>query len=330
VLCIGGPHYGEHASGHTLLVQDRFIVPDSYFVRNTVRSLPQDLITSLTTGSPHRLRLKRAAMSVSTRSGLHYFAGCAWEQFGHFVLEGLSRWWLLPRLPQSASEELRFVLYNHRPLKSWQLELLRGLGVEADRLVYLDEPMRFERLIIPSIAYNLHNAASFAQRETWDRIGHALACPDGRERVYISRSRYRATRRLVNESQVEGVFRDHGFAVLHPQELSIREQVAAVRDARLIAGSAGSGMHLSAFARQGARTLIISPRNFTLRDDQLIAHLRRGSIAYVLCAEETGHQSARMADYWVDVDVLEDAIGDCLGAAHPASGRAIDHRTGAA
>ncbi len=308
VLCLGGLHHGEHRSGHTLLVQDRFIVPDSYFVRYTRRSLPADLLTSISTNEPQSLNLSGEATDIATQRGLYYFAGAAWEQFGHFVLEGLSRWWLLPLLPDAVRRQLRFVLYNHRPLQRWQLELLEGLGVTAERLVYLAEPMRFERMIIPSIAYNLHAAAAHAQLDTWETIGQRFDRGNGPERVYLSRSRYGRNRVLVNEADAERRFQARGFTVLHPQELSISEQIAAVRHARLIAGSAGSAMHLSAFARRGARKLIISPRYFTLRDDQLIAHLRGEQIAYVLCAQEAGHENPRGADYEVRLDVLDTAI----------------------
>jgi hypothetical protein len=308
VLCLGGLPYREHRSGHTLLVQDRLIVPDSYLVRNTARSLPADLITNFDETEPGMPRKSFDSGEIVTQPGLYYFGGAAWEQFGHFVLEGLSRWWLLALLPESVRAKLRFVLYNYRSLKTWQLELLEGLGVAADRLVYLAEPMRFERLIVPSITYNLHRAAAHAQCDTWERIGRVFDRGEGPERVYLSRSRYGLNRALTNEKAVERRFEAHGFTIMHPQELSIAEQIASIRHARLIAGSAGSAMYLSAFARRGARTLIISPRNFTFRDDQLISHLRGGQIAYILCMQEASHENPRMADYEVEVDVLDTAI----------------------
>jgi hypothetical protein len=117
----------------------------------------------------------------------------------------------------------------------------------SDRIVYLAEPKRFERVIIPSIAYNLHRAAAYIQRDTWERIGCAFDRKGGPERVYLSRSRYEPNRALINEAEVESRFQAEGFTVLHPQELSIAEQIATIRHARLIAGSAGSAMYLSAF-----------------------------------------------------------------------------------
>jgi hypothetical protein len=102
--------------------------------------------------------------------------------------------------------------------------------------------------------------------------------------------------------------------VLHPQELSIADQVAAVRHAHLIAGSAGSAMYLGAFARRGARKLIISPRNLTFRDDQLISHLRGEQLAYFLCAPGDPHVNPRKADFQVELEHLDIAIDRWIAA----------------
>jgi capsular polysaccharide biosynthesis protein len=310
VLCFGGLPHGEHTSGHLLLVRNRFIVPDSYFARSTMRSLPADLITSVDTAEQGTFRLKVDDAGIATQVGQYYFAGAAWGHFGHFLLEGLSRWWLLARLPEPVRAELRIVLYNDRPLPGWQLELLEGLGVAAERLLYLTEPMRFERMIVPSVAYNLHCAAASVQADTWEHIGRSFDRGEGPARVYLSRARYNQNRVLIDETEVERRFQARGFTVLHPQELSIADQIASIRHARLIAGSAGSAMYLSAFARQGAQKLVISPRNFTFRDDQLISYVRGEQIAYVLCATapDQENKNPRMADYRVALDVLDTAI----------------------
>jgi hypothetical protein len=338
VLCFGGLPPREHSVGHTLLVGDRHVVPDSHLVRGASRVLPPPLAAGLegldgpaSSADPEGAGgsdspagrdsatpdgrdgtwadIAADTAGLATQPGLYYFAGAAWGQWGHFLLEGLSRWWLLGRLPASVRAELRFVLYNEQPLARWQLELLAGLGVSPERLVLLTRPMRFERLLVPSIAYNIHCEASPVQGETWERIGRACDCGESPERVYLSRSRYTRTRSLLNEAEVERRFAAHGFVVLHPQALSVTDQVAIIRDARLIAGGVGSAMYTSAFARPGASTLIIAPRYFAFRDDQLIAHLRGHRLAYVMCERGSNPREPRLADYAVDLDVLDAALG---------------------
>jgi Glycosyltransferase 61 len=308
VLCFGGLPEGDHRTGHLLLVGDRFVVPDSYFVRNTVRSLPANLLSRVDAPECGRYRMQVDLAGIPTSPGLHYFAGAAFGHFGHFLLEGLSRWWLLALLPEPVRAELRFVLYDEGPLHPWQLRVLECLGIAADRLLYLREPMRFESMIVPAMAYHLHRGAARVQCDTWERIGRAFDRGEGPSRVYLSRSRHKHHRALVNEVEVERQFRAHGFTVMHPQELSIAEQVASIRQARLIAGSAGSAMYLSAFARPGADKLIVSPRNFTFRDDQLISHLHGERLSYVLCEQGADEGHPRGVDYSVAPDVLRAAL----------------------
>jgi capsular polysaccharide biosynthesis protein len=308
VLCFGGLPAGAHSSGHTLVVGDRFIVPDSYFLRNTVRSLPADLLTAVGAPANGRYRMQVDVTDVPTEPGLYYFAGAAFGHFGHFLLEGLSRWWLLALLPEPVRAQLRFVLYDQQPLHSWQLEMLERLGVAADRLLYLTEPLRFERLIVPAPAYHLHRGGASVQRDTWERIGSAFDRGSGPARVYLSRSRHRRNRVLIDEAALERSFAARGFVVLHPQELSVAEQVATIRHARLIAGSAGSAMYLSAFAREGARKLIVAPRDFAFRDDQVISFLRGGELAYVLCDRGADGGHPRDGAYRVAPAVLADAL----------------------
>lgn len=226
VLCFGGLPFRKHLTGHTFLARDRFVVPDSYMVRNMSRSLPTELIEGADGSDPWSLNIDSDICDVETQPGLYYFVGAAWEQFGHFILESLSRLWLLTLLPPQLGATIRLVLYNQRPLQPWQIELLEGLGIGSDRLVYVTEPMRFERLLVPASSYNLHREAAAVQAETWETIGRAFDRGEGPERVYLSRSRYAYNRKLLNEVEVEQRFVSRGFVVLHPHEMSIADQLA--------------------------------------------------------------------------------------------------------
>ena len=83
---------------------------------------------------------------------------------------------------------------------------------------------------------------------------------------------------------LDRTFRDAGFAIVTPEELSITEQVSLVAGAEIVAGSAGSALHLSAVARPGSRILEIgdsrSPRR-RLATQRLIDAAAGHMTAYV-------------------------------------------------
>jgi hypothetical protein len=302
--CRGGD--ADLGQGERLLLAGRGrVVPDSFRVRNAAGSLADDLVAEAD-GRAWRAPFDPGAWP--RRAGLHYLIGSVWDQFGHFLLEGLARCWLLEHLREDVRAQLWFVTYDHAPLATWQLDALAALGVAADRLVYLEEPQRFQRLIVPSIAYDLHARAARAQIATWERVAAALDTGGGPERIYLSRSRWPYYRDLRGEGLIDRLFEARGFEIVHPQLISLAEQVTLVRNATHVAGAGGSGMYLAAFARGPVAKLVIAPRSYAFRDDQLISHLRGERLAFVLCPPGSDDVHPRAADFGVSLDVLGPAV----------------------
>jgi hypothetical protein len=90
--------------------------------------------------------------------------------------------------------------------------------------------------------------------------------PRGRElqhvtHIYLSRRLLkRRLRRLSNDAAVERRLARRGFAVVHPQHMSLVEQINAAAGADIVAGVDGSALHLSAFMRPGARMLVLQTK----------------------------------------------------------------------
>jgi capsular polysaccharide biosynthesis protein len=187
-VCFGGRirktsrHW--HGYGQLLVADDRYLVDDSYCVRDRARSLPRDLLDE----DGGEYLLKASLEQAAPRAGLHYLVGAVHGHFGHFILEGLSRLWLLDRLAER--DDLRFVVYEPE-LGGWQLEVLAAAGVPSDRIVHVTEPMRFERLIVPSRAYVLHRYTSQAQDDVWQKIGRRYPGADDHRSVFLSRAGWR-------------------------------------------------------------------------------------------------------------------------------------------
>lgn len=81
--------------------------------------------------------------------------------------------------------------------------------------------------------------------------------------VYLSRSRLRdGLRSSVNEEDLEIRLEEMGFAILHPQLLSLREICSVVNSARLIAGSCGSAMHNVLFSAEGPPPVTLNFAHF--------------------------------------------------------------------
>ena len=85
--------------------------------------------------------------------------------------------------------------------------------------------------------------------------------PSASGRLYVSR-RGAGKRRLLEEAAVEDLFRERGFAVLHPERASIAEQVRAFQPPTWVAGPVGSGLYNSIFSPADVRRIILAPASF--------------------------------------------------------------------
>ena len=76
-------------------------------------------------------------------------------------------------------------------------------------------------------------------------------------KIYLSREHLNyGYRQLKNRSRVEKIFKAKGFELIHPQELSIEEQVSIFSETAILAGEGGSALHNSVFCSED--TVIIN------------------------------------------------------------------------
>lgn len=175
------------------------------------------------------------------------------DNFGHFLVDALG-----------GAEAMRLAGVDYPliapPLRAYQRDLLAMAGFHAQE--------------IPDDVVSLRCAA-------WtNALDHYLHWPNatllslsarmqrdlrqsGPRLAYISRTRVKNDkRRLLNEAEVERALARLGFIVVHPQELSVREQAEVFHSADVIAGATGAALASAIFMRPGAALIEICPTNF--------------------------------------------------------------------
>jgi capsular polysaccharide biosynthesis protein len=147
-------------------------------------------------------------------------------------------------------------------------------------------------LVMPTIlrAENRFSALFAAATEFWTapllRAGDRnVATP---ERLFLSRAHASSARVLTNRAQLESIAQQRGYTIVHPEKLSLVEQVSHFAGARIIAGEYGSALHGSVYARAGT---VIAALRGTARHPSFIqsgvAQSLLQQIGYVL-GETTG------------------------------------------
>ena len=156
-----------------------------------------------------------------------------------------------------------------RALQPWQRSLLRYLNPGNKRHLFATEPLRVRELVVVPQQARMRAAPSLAQLEALSWCERRIT-PRRAAVVYVSRSRFAAclsADTLVGAFAAEALFeqflQQRGVQVVHPQLLSLEQQLAVYlgAEALIVAeGSAQHGLELLGFHRHKRVVLICRRR----------------------------------------------------------------------
>ncbi|WP_297768297.1 glycosyltransferase 61 family protein [uncultured Roseovarius sp.] len=198
--------------------------------------------------------------------GRWLFAGVGRHHFGHFLLEAIPRLWALDHIAQPVDGIALIPMYGRDIAAVLRRRLGPLLALLGQNLpVHLiDRPTRVDMLVLPSQGFgHLHWSHGTPEARAYMR---RLLCtdapPGGPDKIYISRRRLKSPAQQVpHEKQIERWMSQAGYAVLHPERLTIADQIDHYRAATTIVGPDGSAFHFAPFVMpRGARVGLIQRR----------------------------------------------------------------------
>lgn len=199
-----------------------------------------------------------------------YF-GNVYPQFGHFLLEHMNRAWGALRDEYRGA---KIVLINNKQLPKvpeYMFEFVRLLGIKRKDVLVLDHAAQFRRVIIPHQGFNLPVMSSDEFATAFQRIRENTTGGGEFQKIYMSRDKL-GERRTYGERHVQRIFEKNGFTVLYPETMPLAQQIAAVKNCRVLAGCAGTALHLALFMPRGG-TVIQLRRNCQKKCNAPTQHL---------------------------------------------------------
>lgn len=219
--------------------------------------------------------VKRQGQGADVARAIHLAGNYPWNYY-HFLIEILPRLCAVdalnldPAIPLLV-DQIHFEIPQH-------LALLTALNRDRRPLLAMQPALRyrvgelyycsFPNLVVP----NYHRMAEMRASDTRldaaallyvrDQLRDQLATKgDSQEpwpkRVYLSRKRA-SHRRKFNEDEVLSALSALGVVAVHPEELSIAQQIALFAGAELIVGGSGAAFSNLLFCRPGCKALIIA------------------------------------------------------------------------
>lgn len=264
------------------------------------------------TVNPLRLtREERSFVSGPVVQGDWLYVGNWMHVFGHFLVETLPALWPAFEPEGERYDGICAHRFNVRERFAWQDELIRLAVGDLPIRIVDERPLQFATLTVGRRLYDYPQRISSHATRVWRAVASAAGPTDAqRDRVFLSRSglsaRGQDQRSMANASAIDNTFAEHGFTVIHPEALNIREQISIARDARILAGAAGSALHLGAFSRS-ARVVELGDartRRSMVPTQRAIASVKQQEVAHIQYRPD-GHGG-------LDIGYLSDSL-DALG-----------------
>jgi capsular polysaccharide biosynthesis protein len=255
-----------------------------------------------TLGKEKQIRRVRANEGVFVR-----LINPGYKVYGHWLLDLLPAAWLVSRIsPEFGGKAITYVIADDTP--SWALNMFFSLSWhKSDKLLRFStnsEFLAFEQLIIPSYLTRCPIVAPMFDDFINDVLTDTRGVPESaRGRFWVSRSRaaYASGRILDNRLGIEHLVARLGLSVIYPEEMSWSSQLSLFRNARLIAGEFGSGLHNAAFSPSDCDVVCVSSSQSNMIQSGISA-LRSQRLQYVPSIWERREDESLY--YGVDTEVL--------------------------
>jgi len=145
------------------------------------------------------------------------------QHWGHFLIECLGRVWILQN-PEYKDYKIVF-LRKGGTFEKQHCQFFELLGKDKDSFVNVDEPTSFDEIVVPSVAYLETDPDLFyiPFRMAVEQCRFYDGAPS---KVYFSRTHLKKAKKTeLGEKYIERKFKDAGFAICYPEEMSLREQI---------------------------------------------------------------------------------------------------------
>lgn len=189
------------------------------------------------------------------------YMGNVHRSFGHFLLEHTNRMWAIGAVAVDKYVFMRSKLTKgHVP--EFVYRFMEMAGVRREDILIVDKNTRFKNVYVPSASTG-RDFTSDAWGRTFDNMVKSGGAAN--RKVYLSRCAL-PERTVFGEEKIQRIFAKNGFDIVYPEQLPLDAQAKIVSNASVLAGCAGTALHLALFMKPGG-TVIQIKRNSKISDN---------------------------------------------------------------
>lgn len=257
-----------------LLSKDRVALSDMYYRDKGIDRYDVEggcIVSCHKKGKWLRVAYKRTDVVVEEAINC---VGWACKNYYHFTFEILSR---LPFVDEYEEYRSMPVLVDAGALRIPQMkDLFDRVNIYKHPVILIEQNSRIHVKRLVYISRNLWMPPNFKlgtittagdylfSRSVVDNIRNRILTEhrhhqsSSYNKIYLSRRKC-GNQRLMNASEIEKIFAEHGFQIVFPEDWSFEEEVVAFHGADVIVGATGAAFTNMVFCHEGAKVGIIMP-----------------------------------------------------------------------
>lgn len=171
------------------------------------------------------------------------------DAWGHFMHEAITRLWYVVENP-----DLDYRLAYVSDVKDTLLDYIYLLGVPPDRLIRINEPIKFKEVIVPDVSCRLNDYFHKKYKKVIDKMSEGI--PEGPyKKIYLSRDLLTKPGGNIGGKDIESVFVQNGYTKIYPEVLSAKEKISIMKGADIVVTPQGSGTYNLLFSKDGTKLI---------------------------------------------------------------------------
>ncbi len=212
-------------------------------------------------------------VSICERNETVIFGGVLLCHYGHLLVEGLSRmWWYADNKDKPYKIIFLIAPYNFfGKSTSYFQDVFDAAGIPREQYEFLEVPTRFKNIIVPEQSA-FHDSFYYTGNEKFfDLIieNSKKEIPSMHKKIYFSRKNF-GREDGINESYFENFYREKGFHICYPEEMTFLEKTVLLQGADEYVSLIQSGIFALFVAKEGMKVTLI-PRDSVLSPN-MISH----------------------------------------------------------
>lgn len=202
------------------------------------------------------------------------FGGVLFGHFGHMITEGVSRlWWVIENCDNN--DKIVFVSAG-RGFEKYMYEILELCNIPKERIIMLQKPTRFKKIIIPDQAVYIRKG----YYKEW-RVAHkcmmknALVKMQNKSlprKIYFTKRLYVSGNCTSNENYFESFYERKGYKIIEPEKLSPTEKIATLANASEYAAISSTVSLFALFLREDANITMLVKNSDYMIDYNIMVH----------------------------------------------------------